>query len=94
MGTDMKSYVKRPLMVQAHRLAAEDFDSDHPNDDLVPGVTYNPIERYATIHTLEGVMRVEIGDWIVKGIHGELYPVKNEIFVDSYDLAPETDPIS
>lgn len=38
------------------------------------------------IETLEGKMRVNIGDYIVKGIKGEFYPVRSDIFVDSYEL--------
>lgn len=37
------------------------------------------------IVTLEGVMRGERGDWIIKGIQGELYPCKPDIFQATYD---------
>ena len=36
------------------------------------------------IPTLEGDMRAESGDWIVTGVRGERYPVKDEIFRASY----------
>ncbi|MFX3616274.1 MAG: hypothetical protein ACE3JK_01920 [Sporolactobacillus sp.] len=36
------------------------------------------------IHTLEGDMKASPGDWIVKGINGEQYPVKPDIFEKTY----------
>lgn len=38
-----------------------------------------------TIHTLEGDMIAELGDWIIRGVHGEFYPCKPAIFAASYD---------
>lgn len=40
------------------------------------------------IHTLEGQMEVSNGDWIIKGVKGEFYPCKPDIFEASYDPAP------
>ena len=37
------------------------------------------------IHTLEGVMRAAKGDWIIKGVNGELYPCKPDIFEKTYE---------
>lgn len=42
-----------------------------------------------TIPTLEGVMFANPGDYIVKGIRGEFYPCKSEIFEASYELIEE-----
>ncbi|MEU0087210.1 DUF6011 domain-containing protein [Streptomyces sp. NPDC006274] len=44
------------------------------------------------IETLEGVMRGNVGDWIIRGVQGEFYPCKPDIFADTYapaDDAPE-----
>ncbi len=38
------------------------------------------------IPTLEGVMTAKIDDWIIKGIWGEFYPVKDDIFKETYEL--------
>ena len=38
-----------------------------------------------TIKTLEGTHRADIGDWIIKGIKGELYPCKPDIFEQTYE---------
>lgn len=37
------------------------------------------------IPTLEGVMTAIEGDWIIKGVNGEFYPVKKDIFIKTYD---------
>lgn len=37
------------------------------------------------IHTLEGEMCATIGDWIIKGIKGEFYPCKPDIFEATYE---------
>lgn len=40
----------------------------------------------ATIPTLEGNHTASNGDWIVRGVAGEFYPVKGDIFTQTYDL--------
>lgn len=37
------------------------------------------------IKTIKGNMKAKVGDWIIKGIKGEFYPVSNEIFKDTYE---------
>lgn len=49
-----------------------------------------PLENFETCHrhvidTLEGVMNVQIGDYIIKGVKGEFYPCKPDIFELTYD---------
>ena len=39
------------------------------------------------IPTLEGEMRANFGDWIIKGVNGELYPCKPDIFAKTYEPA-------
>lgn len=39
------------------------------------------------IPTLEGTMRAEVGDWIICGVKGELYPCKPDIFAATYEAA-------
>jgi hypothetical protein len=38
------------------------------------------------ISTLEGIMTASMGDWIIKGIKGEFYPCKPDIFEATYEL--------
>lgn len=39
-----------------------------------------------SIKTLEGTMRANPGDWIIRGVKGELYPCKPDIFAATYEL--------
>ena len=48
------------------------------------------IEAYRTgesliVETLEGDMRAQIGDWIIKGTKGEYYPCKDDVFRKKYE---------
>lgn len=43
------------------------------------------------IDTLEGTMIANIGDWIVIGIKGEMYPVKPDVFEATYELVEDAD---
>jgi len=38
-----------------------------------------------SIGTLEGTMRVSLGDWIIRGVNGEFYPCKPNIFDATYE---------
>jgi hypothetical protein len=39
------------------------------------------------IKTLEGLMRARPGDWIIRGVKGEIYPCKPDIFAATYEAA-------
>jgi len=59
---------------------------------LVVSGDYNRERRevyraWISIPTLEGVMRAEVGDWIIRGVKGELYPCKPDIFAATYEPA-------
>lgn len=41
------------------------------------------------IHTLEGIMTANPGDWIITGVKGEQYPIKDEIFRETYERVGE-----
>jgi hypothetical protein len=53
-----------------------------PGED--PPITRNQ-DGSLNITTREGVMRGEVGDWIISGIKGELYPCKPDIFAATYE---------
>lgn len=42
-------------------------------------------QRYLTIKTLEGEMKASFGDYIIRGVTGEIYPCKPEIFEQTYE---------
>ena len=45
-----------------------------------------PVEYSLIIKTLEGNMRAEPGDYIIKGVQGEFYPCKPDIFKETYEI--------
>lgn len=40
---------------------------------------------YIPIETLEGTMKASVGDYIIKGVKGEVYPCREDIFNESYE---------
>ena len=40
---------------------------------------------YIDISTLEGVMRADVGDWVIRGVKGEFYPCKPDLFEATYE---------
>lgn len=47
---------------------------------------------YLKIETLEGTMKASVGDYIIKGVNGEFYPCKPDIFEKTYErVIDETD---
>jgi len=47
------------------------------------------IEEELRVDTLEGKMLIKVNDWIVKGVEGEFYPVKPDIFEKTYEKVEE-----
>lgn len=46
---------------------------------------YSRVQPWAEIDTLEGMHRGDAGDWIIRGVKGELYPCKPDIFDATYE---------
>lgn len=49
------------------------------------GVTIDPADGLMVIRTLEGDMKVSLGDWVIKGVAGEFYPCRDDIFAATYE---------
>lgn len=66
---------------------------DYSEDEPYPGqgVTIDPATGCMLVWTLEGVMTAKPGDYIIRGIQGEFYPCKPDIFADSYEEVIEED---
>ncbi|MGH3505228.1 MAG: hypothetical protein ACRDQA_30695 [Nocardioidaceae bacterium] len=88
----MTRYRKKPVEIEAMKLTRENRDEVaawcHGVDELktLPGPGRGAHEG-VVIHTLEGDMRADLGDWIVRGVQGEFYPVKTDIFAATYEEA-------
>lgn len=78
-------YRKKPVVIEAIKYEKEhigralDFCNNNEN------IQYNPEDNEYYIHTLEGDMKVSEGDYIIKGINGEFYPCKPDIFEKTYE---------
>lgn len=77
----MPKFRKRPLVIEAVQ-----YDGDNSQECLAfIGCNYGDTLNYPNIVTLEGNMRISKGDWIIKGIKGEFYHCKPNIFEDTYE---------
>lgn len=92
----MSFFTKKPITIEAWPVRDLLYQAGHRWDDLPEAV----LERYARgdivfrpggieILTLEGVMTGEIDDVLIKGVKGELYPCKSDIFEATYRDATE-----
>lgn len=83
-------YVKKPIPIEAVQWFKL---GDHPEviDALPKYKDYIPVQNGATgyIEKLEGGYFVTPGDWIIKGVAGEYYPCKPDIFEKTYELYDE-----
>lgn len=82
----MAYYRKKPVIIEAFRYGFDQAPEWWLQTRMNQAYTVN---EDTFIVTLEGDMKVEVGDWVIKGIAGELYPCKNEIFLKTYDKAEQ-----
>lgn len=88
--TTPKKYRKKPVTVEAVQLNAHNVRevAKWCNADL--GYTFGSTEPDALdIHTLEGTMAAHIGDYIIRGVAGEFYPCRSDIFEATYEPTNE-----
>jgi hypothetical protein len=80
---------KKPVVIEAFV-----FRQDPIPDWFMDKVTTNEIimyPEYCEINTLEGTMIGNLGDYIIKGVKGEIYPCKPDIFEQTYELETADD---
>jgi hypothetical protein len=77
----MTRFRKKPVVIEAFRLGDAIPDWARGRRDIAF------LSAGATIHTLEGAMRANPGDWIIRGVKDELYPCKPDIFEATYEPA-------
>lgn len=81
-------YIKKPVEVEAFQVTV-DYLREHIDkqwQEIEPKIWHQ--NTYLVIHTLEGEMRADIGDWIITGVKGEKYPCKPDIFEMTYEPVP------
>ena len=78
----MPFYQKRPVTIEAVQWLGHNF-IEIDNFITIPHETF-PSQGIIKIPTLEGVMEASKGDYIIKGIKGEFYPCRPDIFAETY----------
>ena len=90
-------YRKRPVVIDAFKLGADDMP-DWFMDAAADGIVklnnatkgfYKTANINADIKTLEGTMHADRGDYIIRGVKGEIYPCKHDIFHQTYESVKE-----
>lgn len=89
----MPNYRKKPVVIEAFRLgdAAPDWFHDAVSrNDIITNLERDATRQVVgtiTIRTLEGDMTAVAGEWIIRGVKGELYACKPDIFEATYEPA-------
>lgn len=81
-------YIKKPVEIEAFRLGHDSYPDWFTNHKDNLGVTSerHPNGRItAHIRTLEGTIYANRGDYIIKGVAGEIYPCRSDIFEATYE---------
>jgi len=89
----MDKFRKKPVEVEAFQFYIDGMpdwfmDKVSTNEITIHNCNYNRYdidEAYCLIDTLEGTMQGNGGDYIIKGVNGEIYPCKPEIFAKTYE---------
>lgn len=86
----MAQYRKKPVNIEAIQFDGlnpteiKDFVGENCEVEIYDNKVTPPVARIV-IHTLEGDMEVSKGDYVIKGVKGEFYPCKPDIFQQTYE---------
>ena len=80
----MHKFRKKPIVIEAIQYDGSP-DTAHEIYKLsTRDISFTP-GKHLIIKTLEGDMTANVGDWIIKGVAGEVYPCKPDIFEATYE---------
>lgn len=87
-------YRKKPIVIDAWQFTKPNYSVGAPafvreGNSVTLYSQYGGNVISGEIETLEGVMRVSENDWIIRGVNGELYPCKPDIFEKTYEAMTE-----
>ena len=77
-----QKYRKKPVVIEAVQFTGLNFDEI---ESFVGGDYGKDAKGNGVIATLEGPLHISPNDWIIKGVKGEFYPCKPDIFKATYD---------
>ena len=84
----MPKYRKKPIVIDAVQPIVDGLKEQWISDAIRDGVV--AIRSYGIeIKTLEGTMVADETDYIIRGVNGEIYPCKADIFQKTYEKAEE-----
>ncbi|WP_048800710.1 hypothetical protein [Streptococcus constellatus] len=77
-------YRKKPVVIEAVKWTGNNVKdlADFMGESQI---NYEIETRKMFIRTLEGIMEASVGDYIIKGVQGEFYPCKPDIFAETYE---------
>ena len=76
----MAKFRKKPVMIEAIQWRGDNLEEIK---DFMGYYEY--AKKNLIIHTLEGKMMAQVNDWIIRGVQGEYYPCKPDIFEKTYE---------
>lgn len=87
------------MKFRSKQVVIEAMQFDGTNGHIIENWSYGAIDFmehpkgnfWLQIVTLEGTMRADVGDWIIRGLAGEFYPCKPQIFAAKYEPVEERD---
>lgn len=91
----MAKYRKKPVVIEAVQWTGKNYDEvmNFMGNNGGNKIAYEDYEERCIrtgqidIPTLEGTMTASTGDWIIRGVSGEFYPCKPDIFEKTYEPA-------
>lgn len=85
----MGKFRKKPVVIEAIRFQGRESYDEMGKAwgvvEFVGGTSYFEDTNDLKIFTLEGDLKANLGDWIIKGVKGEFYPCKPDIFAATYE---------
>lgn len=82
----VEKFRKKPVVISAWRIKGPESPGEFANDVIAGNLKYCE-DGSVLVQTLEGTMQGFVGDWLIRGVNGELYPCKNDIFQKCYEPA-------
>lgn len=87
----IRKFKKKPIVVEAMQIKQDEkvltqlLEFCKPRRFSILGWVSSDKPIRAFIETLEGEHEAKVGDWIIKGVRGECYPCREDIFNETYD---------
>ena len=89
--TEIVKAQKKPVVIEAIQWTGDNGDAIREfMKDNKPDIVAD-VDVKVLIHTMEGTMEASSGDWIIRGVKGEYYPCKPDIFEETYEIVGEAE---